>query len=158
LDKLSCESWDTIFNSEDINDTFNSFLNIYLRIFYANFPLKKVISRNKNDNNNWITTGINTSSRHKSELYLACRNINNQESKRYYQVYCKILSNVIKEAKRIYYDNTIKKSSNKYKTTWDIIKKVSNNQQPQTDIQELMIDTKNLKDQQDIADAFNNYF
>ena len=42
--------------------------------------------------------------------------------------------------------------------TWDIINKLSNNQQPQTDIQELIIDTKHLKDQQDIADTFNNYF
>ena len=95
LNKLSCESWNTIFNSEDVNDMFNSFLNIYLRIFYSSFPLKKVIGRNKNDNNNWITTGIKTSCRHKRELYVACRNSNNQESKRCYKVYCKILSNVI---------------------------------------------------------------
>ena len=59
LDKLSCESWDTIFSSEDIDDMFNSFLNIYLRIFYFSFPLKKVFSRNRNDNN-WISIGIKT--------------------------------------------------------------------------------------------------
>jgi len=41
IDKLSCESWDSIFNSEDVNVMFNSFLNIYLRIFYSSFPLKK---------------------------------------------------------------------------------------------------------------------
>ena len=41
VDKLRCESWDTISNSENINDMFNSFLNIYLRIFYSSFPLKK---------------------------------------------------------------------------------------------------------------------
>jgi len=39
--KLSCESWDTIFNSEDVNTVFSSFLNIYLKIFYSSFPLKK---------------------------------------------------------------------------------------------------------------------
>ena len=58
----------------------------------------------------------------------------------------------------MYYDKTITKSRNKYKATWDIIKKLSNNQQPQTDIQELIIDTKHLKDQQDTANTFNNYF
>ena len=41
LNKLSCESWNTIFNSEDVNGMFNSFLNIYLRYFYSSFPLKK---------------------------------------------------------------------------------------------------------------------
>jgi hypothetical protein len=109
IDKLSCKSWDTIFNSEDVNAMFNSFLNIYLRIFYSSFPLKKVINRNNKDNKNWITLGIKTSCRHKRELYLTCRNSNNLELKRHYEVYCKILTNVIKEAKRTYYD---KKSTN----------------------------------------------
>ena len=42
--------------------------------------------------------------RHKRELYSIYRNSNNLELKRYYKVYCKILSNIIKEGKRIYYD------------------------------------------------------
>jgi hypothetical protein len=99
--KLSCESWDTIFKSEDVNAMFNPSLNIYRRIFYSSFPLKKVITRNNNDNKNWITLGIKTSCTHKREFYFTCRNSNNLELKRHYQVYCKILSNVIKEAKRI---------------------------------------------------------
>jgi len=41
VDKLSCESWDSIFNSEDVTAMFNSFPNIYLRICYSSFPLKK---------------------------------------------------------------------------------------------------------------------
>ena len=52
----------------------------------------------------------------------------------------------------------MKKSSNKYKTTCDIIKKLTNNQHTQISIQDLTIDDNHLKDQQDIADAFNNYF
>jgi hypothetical protein len=50
-----------------------------------------------------------------------------------------------------------KKSSNKCKATWDI-KDLTNNQHSQTDIEELIIDSKHLRDQQDITDAFNNYF
>ena len=41
IDKLNCESWDTAFNSEDVNTIFNSFLDTYLRIFYSSFPIKK---------------------------------------------------------------------------------------------------------------------
>ena len=52
----------------------------------------------------------------------------------------------------------IQKSSNKCKATWDIIKQLTNNQHSQPDIQELVIDSKHLKDQQDITDTFNNYF
>ncbi len=151
---INCESWDTVFNNEDVNTMFNSFLDTYLRIFYSSFPIKIASNTNNNDNKNWITSGIKTSCRHKRELYRTCRISNNLELRRHYQVYCKILSNVIKEAKRIYYDKKIKKSSNKCITTWDIIKKLTDNQHCQTDIQE-QIDSKHLKDQLDIRDAFN---
>ena len=109
-----------------------------------------------------ITTGlgIKTSCRHKRELQFTCRNSNNGKLKRHYQVYRKVLSNVIKESKRIYYDKKIQKSNNKCKTTWDIITKQTNNHHSHTDIlvQELMIVSKLLHDQQDIADAFNSHF
>jgi hypothetical protein len=90
IDKLSCKSWDSIFNSEDLNVMFNSFLNIYLKIFYSSFPLKKVINRNNKDNN-WITLGIKTSCRHKKELYLIFSSSNNQGFKnttKYTVKYC----------------------------------------------------------------------
>ena len=137
---------------------FSSFLNIYLRIFYSSFPLKKVTNRNSKDNKNWITLCIKTSCRHKRELYRTYRNSNNLELKRHYRVYCKILANVIEEAKRTYYDKKIQKSRNKCKATWYIIKGLTNNQHSQSDIQELIINSKHLRDQQDITDAFNNYF
>jgi hypothetical protein len=42
LAKLSYQTWDSIFNSDDVNVMFNSFLNTYLGIFYSSFPLKKL--------------------------------------------------------------------------------------------------------------------
>jgi hypothetical protein len=38
---LSYESWDEIFGGKDANLIFNSFLNTYLRIFNASFPIIK---------------------------------------------------------------------------------------------------------------------
>ena len=49
----------------------------------------------------------------------------------------------------------IQKSSSKCKATWDIIKELTNNQHSKPDIQELIIDSKHLSDQQDMTDAFN---
>jgi len=48
--------------------------------------------------------------------------------------------------------------NNECRATWEIIKKLTNNHYSHTDIRELLIDNKHLKDQQDIADAFNDYF
>jgi hypothetical protein len=40
------------------------------------------------------------------------------------------------------------KSNNKCKTTWDIIKEFPRKQHSKTDIQELLMDSKHLQDQQ----------
>jgi hypothetical protein len=41
---------------------------------------------------------------------------------------------------------------------WDNIKELFRKQHSTANIQQLIRDSKHLKDQQDIADAFNNYF
>jgi len=59
----------------------------------------------------------------KRELYLKVRDNNEMEHKLYYKQYCKMLANVINEAKKLYYKEVIGKSKNKMKTTWNIIHK-----------------------------------
>jgi hypothetical protein len=43
------------------------------------------------------------------------------EHKLYYKQYCKILSKVTKEGKKLYCKEIITKSKNKMETTWNII-------------------------------------
>ena len=40
--KLSYELWDNVFSENDVNTSFNNFLNTYLKLFNSCFPLKKV--------------------------------------------------------------------------------------------------------------------
>jgi hypothetical protein len=109
---LSNESWEGVFNN-DVNLMFNSFLNTHLRIFYSCFPL--VRSKSRKLNNNWITLGIKISCKRKRELFQTIRKSNNPALKQYYKVYCKILVNVIKEAKGMTFNKRILKSNNKLK-------------------------------------------
>jgi len=37
--KLSHEMWEQVFDGNDVNTIFNTFLNIFLRIYYSSFPL-----------------------------------------------------------------------------------------------------------------------
>jgi hypothetical protein len=41
LTKLSYETWDITYYSDDVNKMFNACLDTYLKIFYSTFPLKK---------------------------------------------------------------------------------------------------------------------
>ena len=67
-------------------------------------------------------TGIKISSKHKRDLYLLCRSTNNPTLKNYYKTYCRILSDVIKTAKKLYCNKLITDSNNKAKFTWNIVK------------------------------------
>ena len=116
--KLSYETWDSIFAENDVNKIYNSFLNTILRHYHSCFPLTKT---NKPHDKSWITTGTRTSCKHKSELYSERRNHKNLALDRYYKDYCRILSKAIKEAKKMEYDRRILNSTNKMKTSWNLI-------------------------------------
>jgi hypothetical protein len=58
LSNLSYETWDIAFISNDVNIMFNFLLNTHTRTFYSSFPVKE--SKNRSNNNNWITLGIKT--------------------------------------------------------------------------------------------------
>jgi hypothetical protein len=117
--KLSYESCDSVSSHNDVNLSFNNFLNTYLRIFYSNFPMKKIHCTSHTKA--WLTQGIKISCINKRKPYLNSRNSNDNEIKRHYKKYCRILTDVIKLAKKIHYHNLLLNSSNKTKTTWNII-------------------------------------
>jgi hypothetical protein len=96
---LSYESWDNVFNGDDVDIIFNNFLDTYLKCFYHTFPLKKC-QYNYNIKP-WITPEIKKSSQHKRVLYLLCRDTEDSMLKNYYERYCRILSDVIKIAKKV---------------------------------------------------------
>ena len=112
--KLSHETWEQVFDGNDVDKILNSFLNIFLRIYYSNCPLTQV--KSKMNQNSWITPGIITSCKHKRELYKELQNNNNAT---------KILSMVIRQAKRMEHDKLILNPHNKVKTTWGTINKES---------------------------------
>jgi hypothetical protein len=61
-------------------------------------------------------------------------------------------------AKKLYYNNLLIKSNNKIKTTWNIVKTVTNNRGPTNNISTMNINDKLSSNPLVIADAFNSYF
>ena len=156
LNKLSFEIWDTTFSSEDINTMFNAFLDTYLKIFYSSFPLKKIQLTLKS--NEWITLGIRTSCKHKRELYVESKS--NPKLRDHYKKYCKILTTVVNEAKRLTYNNKIKQSTNPNKTIWDTVKMETGkiNSTMNDKIHKLQFGGKLENDYKKIAEVFNTHF
>ena len=161
---LSLETWDNVFENNDIISSNNSFLNTYLRVYYSCFPLRKLIT--KNNGNAWIITGIRTSCKRKRELYLLCKNSRDSLLINHYKLYCKILSNVIQGAKKYYFSKQIKKKKKrkkekkkkekKMKTTWDITRSLTGINTKNEDVHHLNINGNVNCNFQTIPDSFNN--
>jgi hypothetical protein len=64
-----------VFDENYVNEAFNIFLNILLRIYYHSFPLMQITKQS--NRNSWITPGILISRKHKRDLYTQLRNDNN---------------------------------------------------------------------------------
>jgi len=152
--KPSFESWESVFENDDIDTLSNSFLNTYLRIFYSSFPLKKL--NPKTEINTWITPGLRNSCECKRDLYLLCRNSNKSKLKPYYKLYCKILSNVIKEVKKYYYNIQIENSDKKMKTVWNITTSLTGKKIKNEVTYQLNIDG-NITYDKLISETFHNY-
>jgi regulatory protein YycH of two-component signal transduction system YycFG len=98
---------------------------MFLKIFEVNFSVQnESLEKASNDR---ITQGIKISYRHKRSLYIINRRSNNPHMRAHYNKYCKILSKVIKEAKRQHFCRLIEKADNKIKPAWNIIKQESGN-------------------------------
>ncbi|PNF21509.1 hypothetical protein B7P43_G13548 [Cryptotermes secundus] len=156
--KLSYETWDDVFTDGDVDNMFNSFLNTYLRVFNGSFPLRKIF--HNYDNKVWLTAGIRILCQHKRTLHMLCRSIESPTLLAYYKKYSKILREVMKAAKRIYYNKLIVNSDNKSKTIWNIVNnetgKYNNNNNH--DPPPLTKDGKKINNGLHIANAFNVYF
>jgi hypothetical protein len=92
------------------------------------------------------------------ELFLLTTTSNNSAMKQYYKAYCKVLTNVIREAKRMTLNKRISKSNNKKKTARTIINEMLHKQYYTQGIQKINIEGKYVSTQQNIANAFNTYF
>jgi hypothetical protein len=107
------ESWEDVFDENEPNIAFQTFLNIFLRYFYNSFPIS--YTRPHSNTKAWITSSIKSKCSIKRNLYLRCKEDDNPKLQRYYRTYCKVLTRNILEAKRSYYDKLIRNSKNRTK-------------------------------------------
>jgi hypothetical protein len=101
--------------------------------------------------------GIKISCKGKRDLYLLYRNTNDEALKNHYRLYCKILKEVLREAKRQYYNRQILNSNNKIRTVWGITKSVIGKLTNVETIQEIKANEEVIGNRQNIADLLNNF-
>jgi len=153
---LQEENWDSVYNTNNINEMFNNFQNTLIRNFDNSFRVITTGKRRKSAI--WIANGIKILRNRKRELYLLRRNINNPQVINFYNKYCSILKKVIIEAKKMHIKNQIHNSTNTIKSTWEIIKDFMGSSHSYSPITKINTDNGSTTIHEEIAKAFNEFF
>ena len=161
---LESVDWSSVCLNKDPNKSYNEFLRIFQLALDINIPLKsRQFKKFKHKKNPWMTCGILKSLHTKFILHkklLRCKStISKAELTAKYNTYRNILSKVIKNAKKVYWDKIMQDSIRDIKETWkninDVLCKTKNKQSFPNNF---MHNGKVLTDDADIADAFNEYY
>ena len=157
IKSLSIVSWEVVFSNDDINTTFNSFLDIYLKLIHSSFPRKR-IKLNLVRSKPWLSRGIKISCEKKKNYYQIQKYSKDTNFNKYYKKYCKILKSTIELSKKKHFDDLILNSCNKTKTVWNIVKTVTNKRNNHNKIVSMKINNNLTNDPELIGDNLNKFF
>ena len=155
-------SWEEVLNEpKDPEKAFDEFLKLFMKIYDAQFPLKKKQSKLKIDKNKspWMTKCILKSVRNKNKLYKSCLKNPNYINKQKYIKYKNKLNHIIKIAKKIFYEEQLIRYKENSKMMWKTLNELLNktnkkNKLPKTFIKS---DSSNIiEDPVEIANNFIN--
>lgn len=160
--KMSGVCWDSIYNLKSVDDMFDQFMKLFLKVFDEAFPIetKKVSPKTPSSNNNWFTTELKKLSNLVKTSYSTLKNNNCELNKINYLKIKREYRSAIEAAKRGENDNLLKNASNKTKVAWNIVNKNQNKKIGPTRVDISIEDDQNniITSAKDVANQFNKYF
>ena len=73
---LDQQNWETVIQTDNVNEAYNSFLDVVKTLFNKNCPVKRITINNNKYDKHWITPGLKNACKKKNTLYrrfLKCR-------------------------------------------------------------------------------------
>jgi hypothetical protein len=158
---MSRVRWDSIDPSKPVDEMFEEFVRIFLLIFNKSFPIKeiKVGLNRKARKGNWYTPRLQELGEKVIQAYTKYRQLDEVGLEEKYNSLIGPYRSEINAAKRARNDQFIRKSKNKAKAGWNIIKENSNRSNITTQDIQLENPTDNVVASPiEIANRFNKYF
>jgi len=146
-------------NHTDANEACNELIQSYMEGIGKYSKIVKSSSR-KTAVKPWITPALLCSINHKNKLYkklLKCPNVKNANN---YKQYINILTNLLRDAKRLFYEKSFEENKNDSRNTWKLLNEVINkrkihiNEPPSTFVDS---DGKTYKNDE-ISEGLNDFF
>lgn len=156
---LQSIDWNTIIISDkNINQNYDSFDDTLILLLDKYIPKKltKIYTKRKKQ---WLTKGIKISCKNKRLLSIHTNHSKSIVLKNHYKHYQKSLKKCIIASKKLEYIKRVKKSNNRVKTMWTIIKERTNKlSKPSYQNITLNVNNKRVSEPKQVANTFNEYF
>ena len=159
MNAFNTSEWNDFFNTTDVNGLLSLFYEKFNTLFEQSFPLR-TLSRKRSKDKIWLTTGLKTAIRQKSELYRKFLNHPSQQNKTLYTKYKNILTSLLRQAETNHYLEKIENKKKNIRALWQIYGPIINpgkNKQP-TKIEKIVSGNRILTSKKTIANALNDHF
>ena len=153
---LTQEQWLDIFQTNDVNQSYENFINKLLFYYDKNIPLVRQKSYKK-IKNPWITKGIINSIITRNKLYKKSLREPSQTNHDKYKKYRNVLTSIIRLSRKIYYSQKIELKKDNNTSLWQIVKDLLGTKAKNTPKTFKDGDIE-ISDPEKIANKFNSYF
>lgn len=158
---ISSLSFSEIYETNNLNEKFHTFHELFLLFYDLCFPRIIVKRSNMDKFSNWITNGIRKSCVRKRVLYLLYRQskANKKHNAKKYKCYSSLLKKCIYKAKILRHKKYINSNKNKCRATWNIINSKLGSIDVAKQYPDMIIyDNKKYSDTNDMCEIFNTFF
>ena len=156
---LASETWDDIYNQQDVDDAYKLFYTKLKQCLDKNIPYQKVSKKRQNIRNPWITKAILNSIHTKNRLFKQyIKNPGNTNYHVKFKKYMNKLNSVIKNARRNYYDEKFQKVKGDIASVWKVINNILGKGTKCNVPNEIQYDETFVSDNKGVANLLNQYF
>ena len=160
-EKLGMVQWNQdIFQSNNVDDCYNVFLNTFSSAFKDTCPeIKPMKVSVKKSNKPWMNKSLINSCKKKNSLYGQYLKTKSDKSLWKYKKYKNKLTSILRLAENHYYTEELNKHKGNIKGTWNVVNLLMNKvRKDQSYASSFISNGKLIHNKEDIANEFNEFF
>ena len=157
---LNNEEWTSVFNTNNVDESFENFMNIFTKHFDKCIPLcsNKKPKYKKNPRLPWISNSLLRSINKKNNLYYKYKANPSARNRNKYTRYKNILTKLIRYEKKSYYSKQLDHYKGDMQKTWKVINDVLDKAKKNKHITKIIHENKEIENFKEISEIFNTYF
>ena len=158
---LSSETWDNIYEMNDVQVSYNLFSDKFFSLYELFFPLKTCkFNVNLHKLEKWYTNGLIISRSEKIRLDKVASRTPSPANIIAYKTYRNLYNKLLKAAKKMYFEKELCKAKCDLKKTWNLIRNAVDlkSKKSSSSIISILIDNKEINSKKEIAEFMNRFF